>query len=114
MPALPGGELVCAQILATHALNTADLTVSAAPGAAAEAGLLIDMRTRSGHEAVRAIMADERIVKLIWGADGDAVTLAHPLRPMAGLFLEDFSGHADGERRGLDRNPEGWHRNGLG
>ena len=30
-----------------------------------------------------------------------------------GLFLDNFSAHADGERRGLDRLG-GWHRKGLG
>ncbi|CAE8583735.1 unnamed protein product, partial [Polarella glacialis] len=60
----------------THTIDRASLQPQpmAAP---ARAGLLIDMRCAGGADLVKRVMESEKIIKVIWGADGDLTSLRH-------------------------------------
>jgi hypothetical protein len=77
-----GGEIVCAQLMWTNAIEAKTLAPPASGLGATPClppGMLIDMRDADSRAIVKGIMETESITKLIWGADGDCVTLANPL-----------------------------------
>lgn len=76
-----GGEVLTAQFLRTDAIDRTTLkpvTVASADGDV-EPGLLVDMRSNVGIEVVRMVMENTSITKLIWGADGDLISLRYSL-----------------------------------
>lgn len=74
-----GGELTMAQFLATTALDPATLrrSDSVSQGSDREMGLLIDARSTAGVVLIRKVMESKKITKVIWGADGDLISLRH-------------------------------------
>jgi hypothetical protein len=72
-----GGELLTAQFLATEALDSETLARTGHENNNERTGLFIDARFPQGAELVRMIMETDHITKLIWGADGDLVSLRH-------------------------------------
>jgi hypothetical protein len=72
-----GGELVTAQFLATDLLDASTLRRSANTNSTQRVGLFIDARCIQGARLMKRIMESEEITKLIWGADGDLVSLRH-------------------------------------
>jgi hypothetical protein len=72
-----GGELITAQFLVTEALDSETLARTGHESNNERTGLFIDARCHEGAELVRMIMESEHLTKLIWGADGDLVSLRH-------------------------------------
>jgi hypothetical protein len=72
-----GGELITAQFLVTEALDNETLVRTGHENNNERTGLFIDARCPQGAELVRMIMESDNLTKLIWGADGDLVSLRH-------------------------------------
>lgn len=72
-----GGELLTAQFLVTEALDSETLARTGHENNNERTGLFIDARCPQGAELVRMIMESDQLTKLIWGADGDLVSLRH-------------------------------------
>ena len=72
-----GGELITAQFLVTEALDSETLARTGHENNSERTGLFIDARCPQGAELMRMIMKSEHLTKLIWGADGDLVSLRH-------------------------------------
>eukprot|EP00930_Biecheleria_cincta_P083780 TRINITY_DN73289_c0_g1_i1.p1 TRINITY_DN73289_c0_g1~~TRINITY_DN73289_c0_g1_i1.p1 ORF type:complete len:473 (+),score=95.98 TRINITY_DN73289_c0_g1_i1:42-1460(+) len=75
-----GGELVTAAFMPSRSIDRH--TLQAWPRVHVDrSGLLLDMRCRGGAELVRRVMESPRILKVIWGADGDLTSLRHQELP---------------------------------
>jgi hypothetical protein len=86
-----GGELVTAQFLVTGALDNETLARTGHENSNERTGLFIDARYPQGAELVRMIMESEHLTKLIWGADGDLVSLRHQgCLPVAAAMFESI------------------------
>ena len=77
-----GGVLETAQFLPTKCINPATLRIrdESKPDATTRTnlqGLLIDARGPVGSSIVKRIMESQKLIKLIWGADGDCASLCH-------------------------------------
>mmetsp|Transcript_36520 Transcript_36520/g.79972 ORF Transcript_36520/g.79972 Transcript_36520/m.79972 type:complete len:503 (+) Transcript_36520:41-1549(+) len=69
------GELVSAAFQRTFSLDPMSLRPLPLPGVGRDMGLLIDLGCEKGRGMVKRIMESDSISKVIWGADGDAVSL---------------------------------------
>jgi hypothetical protein len=86
-----GGELITAQFLVTEALDNETLVRTGHESSNERTGLFIDARCPQGAELVRMIMESEHLTKLIWGADGDLVSLRHQeCLPVAAAMFESI------------------------
>lgn len=77
-----GGELATAAFQLTSVIDPADLRPCPPPaGAPHLLGLLIDLRSEPCVEVVKRIMESARLVKVMWGADGDCISLMYQQLP---------------------------------
>jgi hypothetical protein len=73
-----GGELLTAQFLPTLSIDAPTLkptNIEKSDGP--RTGLFIDARCEQGALVMKLIMENDKITKLIWGADGDLSSLRH-------------------------------------
>lgn len=73
-----GGELMIAQFLVRHHFDTQSMQPLAEVATPTKRlGLLLDARCDHSVDLIRRIMTSSRLVKLLWGADSDLVSLCH-------------------------------------
>ena len=72
-----GGELTVGQFLLTNSVHPATYAVDRTAADAGEPGLLINMLEAEGAALVKLLMGNAKLAKIMWGTDGDIVSLRH-------------------------------------
>lgn len=100
-----GGELATAAFQLTSVIDPADLRpCSPTPGAPHLLGLLVNLRSGPCVAVVKRIMESPRLSKVMWGADGDCISLMYqqlptPLRMQPTAIIDAQLAFSPRERR---------------
>jgi len=98
------GEPLTAAFQRTLALDPKSLRPLPGGGPSKEMGLLVDLRSEEGAACTKRIMESESVVKVVWGADNDVVSLrytpvARPLGICSTRVVDAQLGFSDPHRR---------------
>ena len=72
-----GGELTVAQFLPTSCVHPERYDVVHQTGKPSVKGLLVNIQDPNGAALVKEIMANQHIAKVMWGTDGDVISLRY-------------------------------------
>eukprot|EP00750_Incisomonas_marina_P002645 INCI12533.1.p1 GENE.INCI12533.1~~INCI12533.1.p1 ORF type:complete len:426 (-),score=67.39 INCI12533.1:882-2159(-) len=101
-----GGELTVGQFLLTSSVRPNDYSVNSAAKPTVTHGLLVNMREKEGAQLVKRLMTNPDIAKIMWGTDGDIISLRyqHNLGVMPCNVVDVQLQHSDpGRRLGMAR-----------